>query len=346
MRLLITTQKLDKYDPILGFFHSWVAEFAKHCESVQVICLFKGEYDLPDNVRVFSLGKEERQSRLQYLIHFYWYVIHERKKYDAVFVHMNQIYIVLAGFLWKMFGKKIGLWYTHRAVHWTLRVATLFTDEIFTASKEGFNLPSQKLHIVGHGINIEQFEKLGEYDHESPSILNVSRITRIKNLDTLVKAVSILVKEGIHMKCTIVGPQVTPDDARYFGELQRLLKEEKIEKNVTFLGGMPNEQVRECYWRHDFNVNLSPTGGIDKVILEGMAAGSIPLASNEAFRPFFGEYADDLMFETRNAEDLARKIKNLIQRKDRPKIIQKLHETVERDFSHKVLIKKILNYLS
>ncbi len=131
MRLLITTQKLDKYDPILGFFHSWVAEFAKHCESVQVICLFKGEYDLPDNVHVFSLGKEERQSRIQYLIHFYWYIIHERKKYDTVFVHMNQIYVVLAGFLWKLFGKKISLWYTHRAVDWTLRVATLFADKIF-----------------------------------------------------------------------------------------------------------------------------------------------------------------------------------------------------------------------
>ncbi len=346
MRLLITTQKLDKYDPGLGFFHNWVAEFAKHCESVHVICLFKGEYDLPDNVRVFSLGKEERQSRIQYLIHFYWFIIHERKKYDVVFVHMNQIYVVLAGFLWRLFGKKIGLWYTHRAVHWTLRVATLFTNEIFTASKEGFNIATPKLHIVGHGIIPDQFEKIGSYPHESPSILCVSRITRIKNLDTLIKAISILVKGGMNMKCTIIGPQITPDDSRYYGELQRLIKEENVEKNVVFLGGIPNEQVREYYWKHDYSINLSPTGGIDKVILEGMAAGTLPLASNAAFEPIFGNYAKDLMFITKDAEDLARKIQALELRKDKDAIKKELFAKVEKDFSLKTLIKKILSYLS
>ncbi len=346
MRLLITTQKLDKYDPILGFFHSWVAEFAKHCESVHVVCLFKGEYDLPDNVHVFSLGKEERQSRIQYLIHFYWYIIHERKKYDTVFVHMNQIYVVLAGFLWKLFGKKIGLWYTHRAVDWTLRVATLFVDHIFTASKESFNIQTPKAHIVGHGINVEQFEKVGEYPHHSPSIVSVGRVTRIKNFDTLIRTVSLLVKEGMDVKATIIGPQVTPDDAKYFGELQRLMKEEKVEKNVTFMGGMPNEQVREYYWKNDLNINLCPTGGVDKVILEGMAAEIIPLASNTTFEPVFGKYAKELMFETQNHTDLAKKIQAVWARKDRAEITRDLHEKVERDFSHKTLIKKILSILS
>ena len=59
MKLLILTQKVDKNDPILGFFHRWVEEFARHCEQVTVIALGVGEYDLPQNVRVFSLGKEQ-----------------------------------------------------------------------------------------------------------------------------------------------------------------------------------------------------------------------------------------------------------------------------------------------
>ena len=32
MNLLLITQKIDKDDPILGFFHRWVEEFAKHFE--------------------------------------------------------------------------------------------------------------------------------------------------------------------------------------------------------------------------------------------------------------------------------------------------------------------------
>ncbi len=38
MRLLITTQKVDKKDPILGFFHRWLEEFDKHRERLRVVC--------------------------------------------------------------------------------------------------------------------------------------------------------------------------------------------------------------------------------------------------------------------------------------------------------------------
>ena len=113
MKLLIITQKVNKNDPVLGFFHRWIIEFAKYFEFVTVICLEMGEYDLPDNVKVLSLGKEERQSRLQYLIQFYWYARHERKNYDAVFVHMNQEYLILAGWLWRLVGKKVTMWRNH-----------------------------------------------------------------------------------------------------------------------------------------------------------------------------------------------------------------------------------------
>ena len=29
-KLLVITQKIDKYDDVLGFMHGWVTEFAKH----------------------------------------------------------------------------------------------------------------------------------------------------------------------------------------------------------------------------------------------------------------------------------------------------------------------------
>jgi len=59
MKLLITTQTIDKNDPILGFFHGWVKEFSKHFEEINVICLKEGEHNLPENVHVYSLGKED-----------------------------------------------------------------------------------------------------------------------------------------------------------------------------------------------------------------------------------------------------------------------------------------------
>ena len=74
MKLLIITQAVDKNNPVLGFFVRWIEEFAKHFELVTIICLEKGEYELPGNVKVLSLGKEEKKSKFRYLINFYKYI--------------------------------------------------------------------------------------------------------------------------------------------------------------------------------------------------------------------------------------------------------------------------------
>ncbi len=96
-KLLILTQAVDTQDPVLGFFHAWIEGLAKHYESVSVICLKEGRHSLPDNVRVYSLGKEGGRSRLKYVARFYRYSWQLRKEYDSVFVHMNEEYALLGG---------------------------------------------------------------------------------------------------------------------------------------------------------------------------------------------------------------------------------------------------------
>jgi GxxExxY protein len=166
MKLLILTQKIDMNDDVLGFFHGWVAEFAKSCEQITVICLKKGENDLPANVKVLSLGKEKLEigywkldiiKKLKYGFNFFRYLWQERKNYDAVFVHMNQIYVILGGLVWKSLGKKIGLWYTHGAVGLSLRLAEKMADLIFTATSDSFRLKSNKVKVLGHGIDTDKF---------------------------------------------------------------------------------------------------------------------------------------------------------------------------------------------
>src|SRR3990167_9977863 len=113
VKLLIITQKVDVNDDILGFFHGWLEKFAKKFSKLTVICLEKGEYVLPQNVEVLSLGKEAGKSRLKYIFRFYKYIFKYRDDYDAVFVHMNPEYVVLGGLFWKIMRKKILLWYNH-----------------------------------------------------------------------------------------------------------------------------------------------------------------------------------------------------------------------------------------
>ena len=65
MKLLIITQKVDKNDQLLGFFIDWIAGFSHKFEEVTVLCLEKGEFNLPENVEVISLGKDNH-SCIQY----------------------------------------------------------------------------------------------------------------------------------------------------------------------------------------------------------------------------------------------------------------------------------------
>src|SRR5438132_11490619 len=102
MRLLLTTQALDENDPSFSFAVGWVREFAKHYEHIDVVCLKEGAHTLPENVAVHSLGKERgTRWRISYALRFLILAWKLRNEYDAVFVHMNQDYVLIAGILWE-----------------------------------------------------------------------------------------------------------------------------------------------------------------------------------------------------------------------------------------------------
>src|SRR4051812_25119270 len=101
MKLLLFTQTVDEDDLYLGFFHAWIEELAKHFEKITVVCLKEGKHFLPENVEVLSLGKEHGTSRLTRALRVLGYSYQRRREYDSVLVHMNQEYILLAGWMWK-----------------------------------------------------------------------------------------------------------------------------------------------------------------------------------------------------------------------------------------------------
>src|SRR3989344_6033891 len=143
MKLLICTQTVDSQDSHLGFFVRWIEEFAKHCEKVTVICLRDGGLTISDNVKVYEIGKAASSTQKAVrLLSLVWKL---RTEYDTVFVHMNPEYIVLAGWLWRVWNKRVALWYTHKSVNLKLRIAVIFSHIVFTASKESFRLSTKKL---------------------------------------------------------------------------------------------------------------------------------------------------------------------------------------------------------
>jgi glycosyltransferase involved in cell wall biosynthesis len=363
MKLLILTQKIDSGDDVLGFFHNWVAEFAKHCESLTVVCLQKGEYNLPDNVKVLSLGKEQNNfqfpisnfqtisnfqffKKLAYVLRFYKYIWQERKNYDSVFVHMNQIYVVLGGVFWRIWKKKIGLWYTHKQVSLSLRMAERLVDIIFTASKESFSLKSRKLKVMGHGVFSEKFIKVKVKSQELESgkfrVLTVGRISPLKDLKTLIKAVGELKIKNYELK--IVGRAGTDEQEKYFQEVKDLAKKLKTEDNVRFIGSVPNREVVKYYSQADLFINMAPTGGLDKAILEAMSCEVPVLVCNKTLEDDLSRINSNFIFEYKNYKELSEKIKFILDMRaeERIEIGKKLRKIVIEKHDLKNLIKRIV----
>lgn len=350
MKLLIITQKVDKKDDLLGFFHGWLLEFANYFEEINIICLEKGEYKLPANVKVFSLGKEKMVGRLYYFYNFFNLIWKMRHNYDRVFVHMNPEYIVLGGLVWRMLRKPVFLWYAHRLVDLKLKISQKIAKKIFTPAPESFQLQSDKIVISGHGIDIDKFKIASVLRQQKINdsffhIIYVGRISKIKNQELLIKAANELInKRGvIGIQIDLVGG-VAKNSQLYFSNLQEEIREYGLEKYIFFAGSKPYEKITEIYAQADLSINLCPLGGLDKAVLESMAAGLPVISSNASFEREFGQYAQDLIVKENDFRDLADKIQNLASKS------QEKREKIGREMQDYVIehhnLKKLIKFLS
>ncbi len=306
MKILILTQKVDINDPILGFFHSWIGEFAKHFKRIAVICLQKGEYSLPENVRIISLGKESGKSRIKYIINFYKYIMQESGNYDAVFVHMNQEYVLLGGIFWKIFGKKIYMWRNHYSGSFLTDIASVFCAKVFCTSKYSYTAKYKKSVLMPVGVDMSKFAKLesSKVHKAKNSILFLGRIAPSKNVHIFIEALGILKNKGVDFTANIYGDALLKDIS-YFEKIKSQAIKLNLENVLKFHKGVPNRQTPEIYNSHEIFVNLSSSGMYDKTIFEAMACGCLALASNDNLK---GQIDERLVIDNREAEEVATQI--------------------------------------
>lgn len=321
MRLLVVTQTLDTEDPVLGFFHAWVAALATRFERIIVICLKEGRHALPANVRVYSLGKEKARTRggwrgartFRYARRFIALAWRMRHDYDAVFVHMNQEYILLAGWLWKLAGTPVYLWRNHFAGSWITDLAAALCTAVFCTSKHSYTARYAKTEIMPVGVDTSRFTPDPRALRAPRSILFLARMAPSKRPELLLDALALLDESGTNFTADFVGSPA-PQDRAYYGALAKRASE-TANGRVRFLPGVPNRQTPALYRTHEVFVNTSPSGMLDKTIFEALASGAVVLAASEDYAELAGSaYTFD------SAETLARRLRETLGKGGMPEL--------------------------
>lgn len=291
MRWLMITRKLDPRDDHVGFVIHWVETLAARLDHLHVICQENPNPILPSNVTVHSMGKESGAGRMAQAWRFTQHLRRLAPQVDGIFCHMIPRYVLFAAPWTRLHRKPLLLWYTHRQASAELRIAVRLASHILTASPGSFPLKTDKLSVMGHGIETDLFPP-PEGENDPPELVLVARLAHIKRQDALLRAASRVMARGRvgPFRVLIVGGPVEgePD---YPPALNALAHSLEPPPDITFTGPLPHTGVAQVLRGCAVAINLSPVGLFDKAALEGMFAGKPTIVTNPDFLPLLGEDA-------------------------------------------------------
>ncbi len=350
MRLLLFNLMTNERDPILGFACDWIDRLAAQSEFVDVLTMYRGEYDLPGNVNVFSAGREREWSKPARVAVFYRQLLRllAARRYDACFAHMTPLFAGMAGPFLTARGIRTTLWYTHRQRSLQLRLGLTMSWRVVSADASSFPYRTDKLRVIGHGIDTEFYSPQApgfqnEGEGRLPLIAQVGRLAAIKHQATTIEAAA---ETGARL--ALIGGLQAGADGAYERQLKDLARQTGLGARCHFAGDQSRSEVRDWYRRAAVAVNMSPVGLFDKAALESMACGLPTIVCNSAFAPLLGEYADLLL--TAGPQDVAGLRERLervlaLSERERGQIGRQLRAAVRRAHSLDGLVERLLAVL-
>lgn len=343
MRILVCTQAVDTEDRALGFFHRWLQEFAHAFTRVEVICLKEGVHALPGNVAVHSLGKETARSRFRYVVRFYAHVWRLRHEYDAVFVHMNQEYVLLGGLLWKLWGKRVIMWRNHKMGSRLTDIACVLSDAICYTSPDSYVARKPRAQKMPIGIDTAQFH-LSANPPPFDTVLFLGRLDPVKKPEVFLQAVDLLAREAVNCRVDGYGDPTDPQSA-HVPALREQIGALESRGILRWQGGIPHHETPGIYASHAIYVNITPSGSFDKTIGEAMASGCLVVAANQAIRDIV---PDAFMVAPDSFQDVARGIEAalMLQPAEREDVVRRSVAFIEQNHSLKALVLRLVGIMA
>ncbi|HLY95077.1 MAG TPA: glycosyltransferase [Gaiellaceae bacterium] len=302
MKLVFVTQRLDPAHPTLGATSAKVEALARRFDEIVVVAA-SASGPLPANVRFRSFAAPVRALRgLRFESALAREIVRGRP--DALLVHMSPVYALLAAPLLRPLRVPVLLWFTQQQAGRALARAEPFVDAILSVDRRSVPLASRKVRAIGHGIDTGEFACANHSTSREPlRLLSLGRYAEVKRHDMALRALRLLLDEGIAAELVVRGEEALPGDALVRVRLGALLRELGLEGRAHLLDAVPRQDVPSLLARTDVLVNATRGATADKVVFEAFAACVPAVAASPVFDALL---PPELRFA--DAEGLARAI--------------------------------------
>ena len=165
------------------------------------------------------------------------------------------------------------------------------------------NVDMSKVMVLPKGINLNNFE----FKNTSNTTMINAIVTRALQPeyrhDLILKAFSIIKKNNIPFKLTIIG------DGMELKNLKSLAKELNIENEVNFAGRIDNTDIPKFLQQANFYISTPITEGVSASLFEAMACGCFPIVSDlPGNRSWIQQKVNGILVSIENEFNLAKEL--------------------------------------
>lgn len=299
MRVLIINFEMNENSGVLAWQAQVAREIARACEFVVVLTQHPiGQFTAPANMYVEAVPK--RPFGVPWLLGGLWLMngrvwrLCRRYRIDVCFIHMASEWSYRLWFTFRLLQIPTLVWYAHGTVSNRLRLAHRCATRLVTSTPEGLRLTSNKVRVIGQGVDTDLFDIPACREDDRNDIIYVGRVSRRKRVGLLIEVMAALkqLAPDCPLRLKIIGPLLTTDDVLYDAEIRAKMWQLGLQTCIDFVGFVPQQHIPLFYSSAFLHLNVSQTGSMDKTVVEALACGCPVLTGNEAFYELLADYPD------------------------------------------------------
>lgn len=316
------------YWPVIGGLETWTKEIAERLSKGADVFVITGKVkgrpkrEVLNGVKIYRTGLYSLQN-LSYSSFVYilttlpFLLLLSRriiKKEKVNLLHCQGFLSSLVG--WRLGGRfhlpyiitvqrietKKGFW--RKKVYKEAKVCIAASSAIKNYFRE---IGCQNIEVIPNGIDLARFQGLSRERErrllgltDEFAVITVARLEKVKGVDYLIKAFSILIKKISRAKLFVVG------DGSERKQLEGLVLDLGLGEKVRFLGEVPNKEIPQYLAAADCFCLPSRREGFGIAVLEAMAAGVPVVATKVGGVPDIIEnQKDGLLVESQNPKVLS-----------------------------------------